>query len=100
MNDDVVVDHDHTSGDVRAVVCRWCNSTLGKIENWAFRIGQGIDPLAFVRNVAAYLTHHAAFPSNLKYPTYKTDDEKRIARNTKARKTRAAERKAQLQESA
>lgn len=31
--DDAVLDHDHRSGHIRAVLHRGCNSMLGKIEN-------------------------------------------------------------------
>jgi hypothetical protein len=91
MGDDTVVDHDHKSGEVRAVVCRWCNSLLGKLENWAGRIGQGIDPQMFLRNVHTYLGPLGPRRGVL-YPTHKTEDEKRLARNAKARKARAKAR--------
>ncbi|AOJ69187.1 MULTISPECIES: endonuclease domain-containing protein [unclassified Burkholderia] len=96
MDDDTVVDHDHRTGECRAVVCRWCNAVLGKIENWAFRIGQGVDPLMFLRNVSVYLGPNAETGSVLHgvgkgviYPSHKTEDEKRLARNKKARVARA-----------
>ncbi|WP_176317290.1 endonuclease domain-containing protein [Burkholderia vietnamiensis] len=91
MDTDTVVDHDHRTGECRAVICRWCNAVLGKIENWAFRIGNGVDPLMFLGNVSAYLDH-ASTPGAGKgviYPSHKTEDEKRLARNKKARVARA-----------
>jgi len=93
MNEDTVVDHDHASGDVRAVLCRWCNSCLGKIENWSNRVGRGIVPLQFLANTVEYLRFHTAYPSNLKYPTHKTEDEKRLLRNKRARQARVKARK-------
>jgi len=83
-----VLDHDHATGDVRAVLHRWCNGVLGKIENWSGRIGRGIDPLIFLANTLAYLEHHKAHPSGVKYPTFKTEDEKRERRNARARAAR------------
>jgi len=91
LGDDIVLDHDHATGDVRAVVHRWCNAVLGKIENWSGRIGRGIDPQTFLANTHAYLQYHAAHPSGLKYPTFRTEVEKRDLRN---RRARAARRKA------
>jgi len=91
LGDDIVLDHDHASGDVRAVLHRWCNAVLGKVENWSQRTGRGVAPLTFLANTLSYLQYHAAHPSGLKYPTYRTDDEKRERRNARAR---AARRKA------
>lgn len=88
MTSDTVMDHDHDSGDIRAVLCRWCNACLGKIENWSHRIGRGVDGKRFLANTLTYLTHHAAHPSGTKYPTFKTEDEKRLLRNKRARTAR------------
>ncbi|CDL65179.1 DNA endonuclease VII-like protein [Burkholderia phage AMP1] len=61
---------------------------LGKVENWSNRIGRGVEPRTFLKNVLTYLVYHAENPSNLKYPTHKTEAEKRDARNRKARLAR------------
>lgn len=70
------------------MLCRWCNAVLGKVENWSNRIGRGVEPKTFLKNVLTYLAFHAENPSNIKYPTYKTEAEKRDARNRKARLAR------------
>jgi len=88
LGDDTVLDHDHATGDIRAVLHRWCNSVLGRVENWSGRIGHGVNPHTFLANTLAYLQHHAAHPSGLKHPTFKTDDEKRERRNARARVAR------------
>ncbi|NUX98768.1 endonuclease domain-containing protein [Paraburkholderia youngii] len=93
MDEDTVVDHDHKTGECRAVVCRWCNAVLGKIENWAGRIGQGIDPIAFLSATAEYLGVDGPRRGVI-YPSHKTEDEKRLARNKKARLTRAKAKRA------
>ncbi len=85
---DPVLDHDHQTGDIRAVLNRWENSVLGRLENWSRRIGRGVDPIQFLRGVADYIEHHKTYPSGIKYPTYKTEAEKRDARNKKAREAR------------
>lgn len=85
LGDDIVLDHDHATGDVRAVLCRWCNAVLGKVENWSNRIGRDVDPLTFLTNTVNYLKFHRDHPTDLKYPTHKTEDEKRLLRNKRAR---------------
>lgn len=97
MGEDVVVDHNHKTGECRAVICRWCNVILGKLENWAGRRGEGIEPLAFLQASAAYLSDDGP-RLGVVYPTHKTEDEKRLARNKKARLTRAKAKKAATQE--
>jgi hypothetical protein len=83
-----VLDHNHSDGYVRGVLCRGCNSLLGVIENNRARYGlKNITAFAlFLSRVFAYL-RDARYPFD--YPTHRTTDEKRIARNTKARKQRA-----------
>jgi hypothetical protein len=86
-----VVDHCHTTGAIRGVICRTCNGGEGKIKSAAVRYGQGNDGyLEWLENLVAYIKHHQANPSKLMYPSHKTDEEKRLARNAKARKRRKA----------
>lgn len=82
------LDHDHSTGAVRAVLHNGCNALLGKVENNAARYG--------VRNIAAfgygvgpYLRTHVTNITGYLHPTHKSEDEKRLARNAKARKKRA-----------
>lgn len=89
LDDDIVLDHDHKSGDIRATLHRWCNSILGKIENWAGRRGNGVDAIEFLENTVSYLKYHRDNPTGIKHPTHKTDDEKRLLRNKRARVARA-----------
>jgi hypothetical protein len=88
MGEDVVVDHCHKSGMVRAVLPRWVNACLGKVENWAGRVGNGIDPVEFLRGCADYIDFHRTYPSGTYYPTHKTEAEKRELRNKRARQAR------------
>lgn len=85
------LDHDHDTGAVRGTCCSGCNALLGKVENNYKRYGvQSI--AAFCAGVAAYLNKHSVNITGYLHPTYKTEDEKRVARNTRARKTRAAKK--------
>lgn len=65
---------------------------LGKVENNAARFGVKNMP-AFLHGAAGYIQRHATNITGLIHPTYKTTDEKRIARNAKAVKVRANKRK-------
>jgi hypothetical protein len=83
-----VLDHDHLTGAVRGVLHRSCNALLGKVENNYRR--HGVKNLAaWAHGVPDYLAHHAVNRTGLLHPTYKTDDEKRLRRNKRARVARA-----------
>lgn len=83
-------DHDHKTGHCRAVLHRGCNAMLGHIENNLPRHKlQNAGKLStFLRNVTAYI--HNDWTDQPLHPTYRTEEEKRIRRNLKARKARAA----------
>lgn len=84
-----VLDHDHATGAVRGVLHNGCNALLGKLENNYKRYGV-VNLAAFSNGVAAYLQRHVTNQTGYLHPTYRTEDEKRIRRNTKARAARAA----------
>jgi hypothetical protein len=84
---DDVLDHCHTTGAVRATLHRGCNALLGKVENNYKRYG--VRNLgAFLNNANSYLQKHETNQTGLIHPTHKTDDEKRLARNKRARVAR------------
>lgn len=86
-----VLDHDHTTGHVRAVLHRGCNSMLGVIENNRPRyMLKGARLFHMLSRVEAYLT--ADFTANPLHPTHRTDEEKRKLTNLRARKARAAKK--------
>jgi hypothetical protein len=86
-----VLDHDHSTGAVRATLHSGCNSLLGKIENNYRRYGV-TNLAAFLSGVASYLQRHTTNQTGLLHPTHKDDEEKRLLRNKRARVTRAAKK--------
>lgn len=94
QEDNAVADHCHVTGMHRAVLNAWANSTLGRIENWARRMGGGLSAPEVLRRCAAYIEHFDNNPTFVLHHTYKTPDEKkeatRLKRNKAARAKRAA----------
>lgn len=88
-----VLDHDHSTGAVRASLHNGCNALLGKLENNYKRYG--IPNLAaFTNGVASYLAKHAVNTTGYLHSTHKDDDEKRELRNKRARVARAKKKEA------
>ena len=86
-----VLDHNHSTGLVRGVLHRGCNSLLGKVENNYRRYGvRSLE--AFLAGTANYLGLHITDRTGLIHPTHKSEEEKRVARNAKARKARATKK--------
>src|SRR5574340_85671 len=90
--DEAVLDHCHTTGVIRAVLHRGCNAMLGHIENNAPR-HKLTDPQKLMRMLGNVASYRALYMPHLSvdlplHPTFKTDDEKRLLRNKRARKAR------------
>lgn len=87
---EMVIDHDHETGQVRGALHRSCNAAEGKVANAAGRWGAKSMSygaiLPWLRNLIAYLESP---PQPYIYPTHQTEEEKRVAANAKARRTRA-----------
>lgn len=82
-----VLDHDHATGEVRGVLHRWCNGQLGKVENAAIRAKKTLTYDRWLANAVKHIQNNRV---GLMYPSHKTDDEKRVERNLKEQKRRAA----------
>jgi hypothetical protein len=87
--EDAVLDHDHVTGEIRGALHAGCNRAEGKAINWIYRT-KSQDPAAFAAALAKYWSKD--YSGNPIYPTHKTAEEKRLARNAKARKQRAAKK--------
>jgi hypothetical protein len=90
------LDHDHRSGLIRGVLCRNCNGIEGKIFNLANRAKRTMPVKDFLGRVILYWIRHETNQTGLYHPLHKTEDEKRVRRNKKAR-TRRTELKAKAQ---
>lgn len=89
--DQAVLDHCHTTGQVRGVLHRGANALLGKVENNHKRYGVSLPMAAAMgRNLGDYLT--ADYSANPAHPSHRTEDEKRIRRNKLAVAARKAKK--------
>ncbi len=83
-----VLDHCHEHGHIRAALPRGVNGIEGRITKLISRFAGAGDTdsiIKFLRNLADFLEWHKVPRTEWIYPTHKTADEKREARNKKAR---------------
>lgn len=90
------LDHNHKTGFIRGVLCNHCNGMEGKIFNRANSAKRDLEVLEWLGNLLDYWQKHDTPQTPYIHPTHKTDDEKRLARNKKARQHTAAKRASQI----
>lgn len=84
-----VLDHNHDNGALRGVLCNNCNGMEGKIKNRVRRAKRDLTDIQWLENLLNYWRLHETPQSAHIYPTHKTEDDKRLDRNKKARLARA-----------
>ena len=90
--DDAVLDHSHCHGWIRGVLHRGCNSLLGKVENNYKRYNIPSLERCLV-NMYLYIAQgNKPFPEDVYHPSYRTEEEKRLLRNKRARRKRKAKK--------
>lgn len=89
MRDGAVLDHDHDSGYIRGAIHRSCNQAEGKAKTVGHRGHTGVSSYDYLIGLGKYLELHKTPKYNFLHPTHKTETEKRLAKNAKARENRA-----------
>lgn len=94
----LVADHCHTSGVIRAILPRGINGLEGVIKQALHRyaglnISQVPEMAKILHNLADYLMLHRVPQTPYIYPRHKTETEKRASRNALARKRYASKKK-------
>jgi len=86
------VDHCHKTGVIRGVLHISCNQAEGRVRSRASMGHSGVSQDDFLIGLGNYLEKHKTPQTQYIYPTHKTEDEKRLARNKKARVKNARKR--------
>ena len=92
QRDIAVADHDHRTGFIRGALHNSCNGIEGRVKKLAQRGHKGITAEKYVIGLGKYIETHSKPKYNYIHPSHKTEDEKRLERNKKARLARAKKR--------
>ena len=82
------LDHNHTTGYIRGVLCDGCNGLEGKVARFLQRHPPSCSVPEVLRGLAEYLERHATPRTEWKHHSFRTDSEKREARNKRRRRLR------------
>lgn len=91
--DGAVLDHDHSTGIVRGVLHNSCNGAEGRIKSKANMGHKGVDAYTYIIALGKYLEKHSKPQTNLIHPVHKSDEEKRLLKNKRARLARAKKKR-------
>lgn len=87
----VVVDHDHTTGVIRAALHRGCNGLDGKMLRFLTTWGKAktkLEVIGTLKRLINFWELHATPQTDIIYYNHKTAAEKRAAYNAKRRRAR------------
>ena len=87
------LDHDHSTGIIRGVLCRNCNGIEGKIKNLVTRGRRGMPHKDYLGKMILYWINHETDKTGLLHPVHLDEEQKRVKRNTRARKVRLIKKK-------
>lgn len=90
---DACLDHNHVTGACRGVLCRNCNGIEGRIVELATRASRGQPPVTWLKRLSEYHQLHKTNQTGFIWPAFKTQEEKRLALNAKARRKYAKNKK-------
>lgn len=82
------LDHCHQTGRIRDVLCVNCNGIEGRMFNYIRRAKGSLTHEEWLINLIRYWRRHTEDVHGLVHYSHKTEDEKRLARNAKARARR------------
>ncbi len=90
--DKAVLDHCHDTGFIRGALHNSCNGAEGRVKTKAYLGHKGVSPADYIIGLGKYLEQHKAPQYPYIHPTHETAEQKRLKRNDKARKRRAAKK--------
>ena len=82
---DVTVDHDHTTGVIRAAICRQCNGSEGYVKKKAIRCTNSKNYQSWIINLAELYKGKTFNKEGYLHPTFRTQREEKDLSRKRAR---------------